>query len=238
VAGELRDLLLIVPTRGRVRKARDLVLAVESTSTAATDVVFCVDGDDPEGLNAYMAAVMGQRSRIPVAWMSGPRKTLGGWTNEAASPARLSRYRAVMSLGDDHCPRTPGWDTLLLDAVADGGFAYGDDKIMGERLPTAWVVSTPIVVALGWVIHPTVSHFFGDNIIKDLGNRAGCLRYLPDVVIEHQHRLVTGVWDDTYREAEPLWAADEAAYNAWLAGGRRGIDGDVGKVRRVLDRAC
>jgi hypothetical protein len=51
--------------------------------------------------------------------------------------------RYLASLGDDHRPRTKGWDRRLIDAIESlggaPGIAYGDDKLQGAALPTAWV---------------------------------------------------------------------------------------------------
>jgi hypothetical protein len=107
-------------------------------------------------------------------------------------------------MGDDHLPRTPGGDRLLLDGLADmgGGFAYGNDLYQGEILPTAVAVSSPIVAALGWMCLPALNHMFVDDVWKALGGATNRLRYLPDVVIEHLHHvnakapgvLVVPVW--------------------------------------------
>jgi hypothetical protein len=119
--------------------------------------------------------------------VSGPRNNLAGWTNVLARHLAKD-YRALASLGDDHLPRTPGWDLRLLEAIAGmggTGFAYGNDLLQGAALPTAVVVSSNIVTALGWMCEPSMRHYCIDNVWKDLGEGAGCLAYLPDVIIEH-----------------------------------------------------
>jgi len=220
----MRDLLVITPTRGRLASAQRLISALDVTAKAETDLVLAVDDDD-----ASYAGLEFAPDRVRIA--RGPRATCGEWTNRIA--ARFgSDYRALASLGDDHVPRTPGWDTLLLGAIDDmggTGFAYGDDTAQHESLPTAPVMSSNIVAALGWMFHPTMGHFFCDNCWLDLGREAGCIRYVPEVVIEHLHYAFrTAPVDATYGEAAPAWAHDEAAYHAWR---RDGLDADAEKIR-------
>jgi hypothetical protein len=220
----LRDLLIITPTRKRRDNAQRLINAVAATSTAQTDLVLAADDDDLatyEGLTGEFELV------------SGPRMTCPEWSNKIAAE-RGSGYRALASLGDDHVPETPCWDAALLeavDAMGGTGIAYGDDMIQHEALPTAPVVSSDIVAALGWFFLPTAIHLFCDNVWKDLGEQAGCLRYVPRVVIRHLHCSVGAApVDVTYDEQNGVWPHDEAAWHAWRAGS---MAADAGKVREL-----
>lgn len=207
----MRDLLVVVPTRGRPASAVRLLEAVAATATEKTDVIFGLDDDDPAAASLAHCGAMQE---------TGPRKGMAEWTNHLAVP-RLGDYRAFASLGDDHLPRTPGWDAVLLDAISPhGGISYGNDLIMGANLCTAPVVSAGIVAALGWMCAPGLSHMCVDNALKDIGEGAGCLAYCPDVVIEHLHWCAgKAPMDATYSEAgifstgHPDWAA----YQAWRA---------------------
>lgn len=234
----MRDLLVIVPSRGRPGQAAELYEAVTATSRARTDMFLAWDDDDPAG-HAYRAmthrgwrtSAAGECRLWPA---TGPRRTLAGWTNTIAA-AESGRYRAFASLGDDHRPRTPGWDAQLLaalDEMGGTGIAYGDDLLQGKRLPTAPVISGDIVAALGWMCQPSLRHWFVDNVWGVLGQGAGCLRYLPDVVIEHLHYLRTGaVPDHTYLEAEAGAGADRDAFQQWLV---TSAAADVAAVRGLL----
>ncbi len=229
----MRDLLVIVPSRGRPAQVAALRRAIRRTAAARTDLLVAFDDDDPCA-GDYERLRAGARGDRRFLWSHGPRKGLAEWTNRLAAAHGL-RYRALCSMGDDHRPRTPGWDTRLLSALDDmggSGIAYGDDLLQGERLPTAWVVSSNIVAALGWMCQPSLRHYCVDNAWKDLGDRAGCLRYVPDVVIEHLHYLRTGAAPDgTYRAAEARASADKDAYQRWLASG---ADDDAATVRSLV----
>ena len=222
----MRDLLAIVPSRDRPADVAELIKTIRATARARTDLIVAFDDDDPQR-GTYGRLRDRTRKDRRIMWATGPRKSLAGWTNRLAA-AHAGRYRAVCSMGDDHRPRTDGWDVQLLAAALDGtGLAYGDDLFQRENLPTAVVISSAVVAALGWVCQPSLRHYFVDNVWKDLG-----ALYVPGVVIEHLHYLATGAApDDTYRQAETVQQADQAAYARWL---RDGLAADADTVRGLL----
>lgn len=229
----MRDCLIITPTRKRLFNAQRLIDEVAKTSTAQTDLVLAVDDDDGSYAGLKTQAMAGR------VWVSrSPRQTCPEWSNQLAL-RHGHKYRAVASLGDDHVPQTYGWDSLLLDAIKEtggAGIAYGNDTLQGQNLPTAPVVSSNIVYALGWLFLPAAIHLFCDNVWKDLAEGAGCLTYLPEVIVKHYHPAFgTAPMDITYAESAPSWVHDEAAYHAW----RRDPEGmakDIAKVRALCQR--
>lgn len=229
----MRDLLVITPSRGRPERLRKMIEACFGHAAAQTRIAVAVDEDDPER-EAY--ADLCWEYRPEVMWYCGPRQGLTGWTNTLAVP--LARgYRALASLGDDHVPETPGWDSLLLAAI-DGmggtGIAYGDDKLMGGNLPTAPVVSSGIVTALGWMLEPSLAHMCVDCVLKDIGEQAGCLAYVPGVIIRHVHWCNNGAaMDATYAAAEAVKEADRERYAIWQ---EKRMAADVRKVRDLIER--
>lgn len=214
----MRDLLVIVPSRGRPGRLAEMMHACCSLSQAATDIAVGYDEDDP--CMAAYAALADRDKPSSNHWAWGPRNSMGGWTNWLAAQYG-SGYRALASLGDDHMPRTAGWDRMLLDAIdamGGTGFAFGDDLLQRAALPTSVVMSRNIADALGWVCEPSMRHYSLDNVWRDLGDGAGCLAYRDDVVIEHVHPgAAKARFDATYAEDSPRWPADEAAYQAWRA---------------------
>lgn len=213
----MADLVVITPSRGRPRQLREMVEAVHSTAAGAVDVVAGLDDDDPH-LDEY-------RDTAPCRYVVGARQTLSGWTNMLARSA-VSHWtpapRYMASLGDDHRPRTPDWDLKLIEAIEQfghpGGFAYGNDLLAGQSLPTAWVVSAGIVRALGWMMLPTCGHMFVDAAVLALGQAMGRIVYLPEVVIEHLHPDAGKAHrDESYIESNgpEQCAADWNAFNVW-----------------------
>ena len=223
------DLLIITPTRQRPGNAARLAGAVAATCTAQTDLIFAIDDDD----GSYADVNLGAAKVI-----RGPRATCGQWTNLIAR-ACAGEYRALASLGDDHLPRTHGWDSALLaaiDAMGGTGIAYGDDIGQGKNLPTAPVISSGIIAALGYFFLPALAQFFADNVWLDLGREAGCLAYLPDVTVEHLHYTRGAApHDQVYEEARDAWMPDQAAYWAWQRADD-GLRADVAKIRELRDK--
>jgi len=227
-------LVVLVPTRARPRNAAFLAAAWKSTATGDSRLVFLVDGDDPER-DDYLA---GQRrwgcEAIEVRVLEGPHGTgIGAILNEHA-PLEAAEAAFVGFMGDDHRPRTKGWDVALMGALEQPGVAYGDDLLQRERLPTAMVLSSVIVMTLGYLIPPGVRHLYIDNFWMRLGEDLGNLQYLPGVVIEHMHAVAgKASWDEGYvaSTAPERFAEDSAAFEAFLAGR---WPGDLERLRSAL----
>lgn len=218
----MADLVVVVPTRGRPGNARLLAQAFTDTCTAGTRLVFAADGDDPT-LGEYVEATGSGRAELLVC---GPWQPMVSKLNQAVAQVIDDGGApfAVAFMGDDHRPRTHGWDVAMLAALRDlgTGVVYGDDLLQHERLCTAWAMTSDIVRALGRMVPAPVDHMYCDNAVLALAKLAGCLRYLPEVVIEHLHPLAgKAEWDPGYARVNrpEQYHADEAAYRRWLADG-------------------
>lgn len=218
----MSDLAIIVPSRGRPDQFSGLFASWRSTTRGRSELVACLDDDDPTG-DDYPPDAPG------LTYMRGPRRGLVSWTNSAAIRV-VGRCRAIASLGDDH--RLVGdWEDAVLDALDDlgTGIVYGDDGIQGESLPTACFMTSDIVAMLGFMAPPPIEHLYCDNYWLELGRRAGCLRYLPHVSTPHLHPIAgRGEWDDTYREGNSSGARDRRAFDRWVVDR---LDDDAAKVR-------
>lgn len=226
----MADLVVIIPSRGRPLAVADLARACQATCTADTVLLVALDTDDrtapeyvaPAGTTVYFS-------------LSEPAGHVGAINAGAAAALRDFAPFAVAKLDDDHRPRTTGWDAKLLEALRDlgTGIAYGNDLFAGERLPTAPAMTADIVAALGFMGPPALRHLYVDDYWRDLGRAAGCLRYLPGVVVEHLHPMAgKAAWDDGYARAnDPAqYERDGAAYRDYLAGP---FAEDVAKVKAL-----
>ena len=131
--------------------------------------------------------------------------------------------------------RTVGWVKRFLEELRDlgTGIVYGNDGIQGEALPTQWVMTADIVQTLGCMVPSEVEHLYCDNVIKALGDEAGCLRYLPDVFIEHMHAFAgKAPLDHGYIRVNngAQYARDSAAFERWRDGE---MPGHVSAVRAL-----
>ncbi len=227
------DLLVIVPSRGRPQNIARLLDAVHATARLRTLLHVAVDDDD-EALPQYQA-VMAKAGKPGDALEAGPRKGLTEWTNEVAV-RRAGEFRFLASFGDDHRPRTPGWDRALVQAIREmggTGFSYPWDGVR-EDIPEAVVMSSDIVRALGWMALPECQHYFIDNTWADLGRYAGCIRYLRAVAVDHLSPATGKVpGDATYAAASEKITADQEAYAAWRAGRMRD---DVAAILKLREK--
>jgi hypothetical protein len=178
----LEPLVVLVPTRGRPQNAARLQQAFRDTDSLNAALMFVVDHDDPE-LPAYRDA------RVPLRVHEGETGSgmVAGLNWAAGLYADV--YENLGFMGDDHLPRTAGWDAHVLGALnsPEPRIVYGDDLLQGERLPTAAFLPSRVVRALGFMAPPVLRHLYVDDFWLELGRRLGGLTYLPDVVIEHVH---------------------------------------------------
>lgn len=223
------DLVVVVPSRGRPGAARELAEAFDATCTADTELMFALDDDDPTrdeyGINA--------------GWVTSPSRSMVQALNYAALYLVNGHGEppfAVAFMGDDHRPRSVSWDRAYLDALRElgTGIVYGNDLLQGERLPTQCAMTADIVRAWGYMAPPCLTHLYVDNFWAAAGAGADCLRYLPDVVVEHVHPFAgKAQMDAGYARVNgrSMYARDEAAFRAYVEAG--GLVTDVEKVRAL-----
>lgn len=211
------DLLVITPSRGRPGSIARLLGSVRATARLDTHVHVAVDEDD--AMLPRYRAVMAEAGGESDVLTAGPRKGLCAWTNEIAVE-QASRYPFLASFGDDHVPRTPGWDLALTRAITGmggTGFSYPWDGTR-EDIPEAVVLSSDIVAALGWMCEPSLKHWYPDNVWADLGRGAGCLRHCRAIAVDHVHPATGQARADaTTRDNGRSLEADRGAYWRWRA---------------------
>jgi hypothetical protein len=231
----VNDLVTIVPSRGRPQAAAEMVTAFERTRTASTHLVFAVDRDDPK-LEEYISLLL----VAPRTWVDifvAPAPSTMVKTLNAAALQFAPKSIAVAFMGDDHRPRTSGWDHHYLHALRmlnGTGMVYGNDLFQGVNIPTQIAITANIVRALGHMAPPTLTHLYVDNYWRDLGRAAECITYLPNVAVEHLHPFAgKAAMDDGYLRvnAPAMYDADGAAYRSYVADGH--LTADIQKVRAL-----
>jgi hypothetical protein len=200
--------LVIVPSRGRPDKILDFYKSFKETSRISD---LCIGLDDDDIQYPIFDNVIYEVN--PRLWMNG---TLNLIANKYAND-----YDFIAFLGDDHRPRTHGWDYLLVKEI-DGiknGIAYGNDLLQGGNLPTAVLLDSNIVRTLGYMAPPTLVHLYLDNFWRDLGTALGTLVYKDDVIIEHMHYTVgKSAVDPQYLDVNTssMYNKDSTSYSQYL----------------------
>ena len=208
----MKDLVILVPSRGRPQNIEDLLFSLQETKTAS-ELIVIVDDDD-ETLDQYIE--LGCKIMMIAKQGKGMARPL----NFAANIFK-DDYRHFAFIGDDHRPRTEYWDQKLINALDEvgTGIAYGDDLLQGENLPTAVAMSGDIVRALEGMVPPGFIHLYLDNFWMQLGKDLKSFIYLPDVIIEHLHPVAgKAQWDENYRSvnAEEVYSADAEAFDEYI----------------------
>lgn len=229
-------LVVIIPSRGRPHSVTELAETFANTTRDQnTRLWIAVDSDDPD-IGEYQDAAVTATVDAQVTVMAVIGGYMSAALNEAAGVATNDpTVEAIGFMGDDHRPRTPGWDTIYLTALRKmgPGIVYGDDGLQAEALPTQCAMSASIVRALGWMCPPVLRHLWIDNFWLDLGRAAGCLRYLHNVLIEHMHPYNGKAEMDTgYERVNSLEMIDHDrdAYEQYVA---ENMARDVEKVKAL-----
>lgn len=230
------NLTIFVPTRGRPDSMNEFASHFEATRRDNSKVVFIVDEDDP--VREQYIGRNKTKSEIVIAPPSARGMT--GALNYAfrlyQSQGKLGY--AIGFMGDDHRPRTEGWDTRYLTELLElkTGFVYGDDLLQGELLPTQVAFTTDIGVALGYMSPPSLQHLCVDTYWLALGQHIDRIKYLDDVVVEHLHPLAGKArFDKGYRAVNNSVIAnrDSTSYRLLHESGK--FQEDVNKLLMLIE---
>jgi hypothetical protein len=104
-----------------------------------------------------------------------------------------------MQGSDDFLWRTQGWDEILRQKTKEHPIAcfYFNDgrENCDSRIP---IVTRGFYEVAGYFPR-YFHHFYGDTWVAEIADKAGCLYYAPEVVIEHMHpKFGKSQWDDVY----------------------------------------
>jgi len=220
------DLLVLLPVRHRRGNAIQCAKSFAETAADA-EMLIISDADD----DSYDGIEWPERVRTQVMgeWMPYVPKI-----NQVAAE-QAPAYKALFAIGDDCVFITPGWDRIMMGALADmggTGIVYPENHRRND-VPEQWMTSTDIVEALGWFANPALAHYWTDNTWSDIGRAAKCIRFCPDAVVEHHHYSVDPATsrDGIYASMEELFGArDAAAYQAWR---QNQMAADVATVRKL-----
>lgn len=210
-------LLVIIPSRGRPYNIRRLHQAWKDTVvTNRVALLVCLDLDDPT-LDEYTNAW--KDSGYNWGLTTGLRNGFAPRLNDVACRHHtFGNY--IASWGDDHVPRTKGWDEAILkafDEMNGTGYVLTNDGHHGAGLATAWAQSNDIILALGYMTPPGLQHMYVDTVATCLAHATGMYRYLDDVIIEHMHPgLGKATHDALYAEGESHLTEDLVKYDNYM----------------------
>lgn len=182
---------------------------------------------------------------LPVTYLTEERMVPR--TNKAAERAS-EQADYIGWVADDNRFRTEGWDTKVLDVLAETPIVFGNDVVSPGSKPSHVFMDSRIVRSLGWFLHPGLKSTFFDDVWANLGvgpidvsgplvqffpngwvkgyvNDGGLgIKYLNDVVVEHLY---------IERDNSKDFMADMAVYQQWL---RHECENDIARASRALRR--
>lgn len=198
--------MIILPTRGRPKSIERFMAAYANTGASAL-VLLVTDHDDPS-YDALALHPNFKRKIMP------PHRGIGECFNAVFAEYPNLEYYGVMA--DDVVPTSPQWDERLRAACLPFTIAWGNDGLMGEKLPTHPHIAGDVARTLGWLACPGVMHCFVDNMWMDIANVLGGGVYLSDVMTPHHHVLSgKAELDDTYLN-QPSREKDMTNYAQFL----------------------
>lgn len=227
-----KEMLLIVPSRGRPQNIKRLCEALLDTETDHTELIVGIDMDDPtileyEDLASEYGFILNE---------SVERKRFAATVNSIALD-KYQDYKYLAWMGDDHVPRTRWWDWHYKNALYEAGvgIVYGNDLIMGKEIATELAFTSNIVGALGYAIPEGFIHLYVDNYFMELGRSIDKLVYLPDVIVQHMHPCAGQAEEDqTYKEANSPenWSNDKRRFREYVA---NELPIDAEKLRKLCN---
>jgi hypothetical protein len=225
-----KEMLLIVPSRGRPQNIKRLCEALLKTKSNV-ELIVGIDMNDPTADEYHdLALQYGFKLNVSVE-----RKRFAATVNSIAL-YHYQDYEYLAWMGDDHVPQTEYWDEHYLDALKEAGVGvvYGNDLVQGENIATELAFTSNIVGALGYAIPEGFVHLFVDNYFMELGKAVDRLIYLPNIIVQHMHYSTGYAQEDlTYREANSPenWSNDERRFHEYVA---KELPSDAEKLRKLL----
>lgn len=196
-----RKISILCPTRGRPEGCRQMVESALETADNPDNIEVCiyVDLDDPRLENGYRQWVENWFTNQLIAIFGEPIGVGRSWNRLLKSCSG----DLIMMGNDDQRFVTGGWDTKLDDIVGeypDEIFcAWFEDGIQHGNHCAFPIVSRKWTDTLGFFTPECFRFFCHDTYIWQIGLAIGRCRYIPDVLVRHEHFSAGYEVDDTYK---------------------------------------
>jgi hypothetical protein len=217
----MKDLLLVVPSRGRPGNIKRLFDAMQATCRGDTSIIVGLDDDDPS-LSDYLAA-----TPLSYTVQTGLRQVVA-WINRLAVP-QAENYRYIGHVGDDNTFDTVGWDVSIMEALEKTPFAFGNDHYPRPpgQLCCHVFMRSEVVQRLGYFGPPGIRHMYVDVAWMAWGVKTG-ITYLHEVDIPHLHYTLTGQTDASYQASTNLIPEDLENWHRYCESGQ--LNTDIGQI--------
>ena len=194
----MKKISILCPTRQRADRAHNYAWTAFTTANNPdrVEILFYVDNDDPEkelyiqwAVNAtpyHISTTFGEPMSVSKSWNVLAEKCTGD----------------ILLMGnDDLIHETNGWDDILESTANeyedDIYCIFFDDGINHGKHCAFPAVSRKWYETLGYFTPGIFEFIANDTWIFDIGKRIDRVRYIPEVMVRHEHHSVTKVKDET-----------------------------------------
>lgn len=202
----MQKISLLAPTRKRPHLVRKVLKSISNTvsNPKNIDILFYIDDDDLATIDE-IDKIKNEFAELDISYKIGKRMKMGEYPNELY-PHTDSPL--LMTFSDDLEFKTKNWDVLInneFDKILDQILlVYPKDTIQNEKVATLPFVSRKAIDIVGYFTPPYFEVWYGDMWLHEMYKQLGRLKYLPKVVIEHQHFVnYKRLFDETDRDQQP-----------------------------------
>lgn len=207
----MKKIAIIIPTRDRphkINKMNQFWLDLTDPDIE-TDCIIVLDEDNEDKYPRIPNFIY---EVIPSTGMRGMTYPLN-----VAAKKYYQQYEYVGFWGDDHCPKTKGWNREMYNTLEKNkpfSMVYANDLLQCERLPTEIIMDSKFIQHLGDMVDPKLQHMYVDNYWLCIGRSIQNIHYLKDVIIEHEHYSANkSVNDDMYKTVDKMTSHDKEMYD-------------------------
>jgi hypothetical protein len=225
---------LLVPFRSnegkRMTSLERMLKSWKETTEGSSSIVILLDTDDEQAIEFLY------ENYPHVLHLSIPARQGSNFVTKLNlyNQKLLGKSTITGVIGDDFIFKTENWESTLIDHTRRNKVAvmYGNDLLQGEVLPTAPFITSNIIRALGYIAPWSIQHLYSDNFWKDLGIRLNCLKYFPEMIIEHAHWSIgKAEKDKQYERVAALDTQDRAAFDEYR---EKLFDKEIERVKGIL----
>ena len=195
----MKNISILCPTRQRAERAVNYAESVFETANEPerVELLFYIDSDDPEKAR-YLDLFIGFPLKYKVKIIVDEPKSISKSWNDLAKAC----IGDILLMGnDDLVHETHGWDTVLENTSNefpdDIYCIFFNDGINAGKHCAFPAVSRKWYETLGYFTPGIFEFIANDSWVFDIGKRVNRIRYVPEVMVRHNHHSVTKFKDET-----------------------------------------
>jgi len=209
----MQKIVLMVPTYKRIDMLRKLIDSALNTAKDVENIkfAFCVNEKDIDTWKTISEQIYFPfgASQYQIVFENTNQPNLSLYYNLLYQNLRWKESNTIVSMvGDDMQFISPNWDEQIRQNIEYKSIIYlNDDYIAGEKLCVNLFTTRYIVDATE---KPFMCEKFHAEMIDvvwfNVGNLTGLIKYLPNVILKHNHLMSKNIedQDETYKRLEPL----------------------------------